>query len=146
MEGCVDSNIMIHRNKETQPEHWRTRKQYTTQTTRPPRSGAWFTWIVDYQCDIYQLFPYPVAISRARESWTGTGWSSLVRWRVGCVCVGECRNVLIISLQFTDDLYTKGTRAHMPRELIREWLWEPKGSSFEYIWVLRGELNSGWYQ
>jgi len=24
---------------------------------------------------------------------------------------------------------TKGTRAHTHRELIREWLWEPKGSS-----------------
>jgi len=29
----------------------------------------------------------------------------------------------------------------MPRELIREWLWEPKGSSFEYIWVLWGEVE-----
>jgi len=28
---------------------------------------------------------------------------------------------------------TKGTRAHTHRELIREWLWEPKGSSLEYI-------------
>ena len=27
---------------------------------------------------------------------------------------------------------TKGTRAHTHRELIREWLWEPKGSSLEY--------------
>ena len=28
---------------------------------------------------------------------------------------------------------TKGTRAHMHKELIREWFWEPKGSSLEYI-------------
>jgi len=28
---------------------------------------------------------------------------------------------------------TKGTRAHTHRELIRMWLWEPKGSSLEYI-------------
>jgi len=28
---------------------------------------------------------------------------------------------------------TKGTRAHTHRELIREWLWEPKGSSLEYF-------------
>ena len=34
---------------------------------------------------------------------------------------------------FSDGLYTKGTRAHTHRELIREWLWEPKGCSLEYI-------------
>jgi len=34
-----------------------------------------------------------------------------------------------------DGLYTKGTRAHTQKELIREWLWEPKGSSLEYIYV-----------
>jgi len=28
---------------------------------------------------------------------------------------------------------TKGSRAHTHKELIREWLWEPKGSSLEYI-------------
>jgi len=28
---------------------------------------------------------------------------------------------------------TKGTRAHTHRELIRKWLWEPKGSSLESI-------------
>jgi len=28
---------------------------------------------------------------------------------------------------------TKGTRAHTHRELIRKWLWEPMGSSLEYI-------------
>jgi len=27
----------------------------------------------------------------------------------------------------------KGTRAHTHRELIPEWLWEPKGNSLEYI-------------
>ena len=32
-----------------------------------------------------------------------------------------------------DGLYTKGTRAHTQKELIREWLWEPKGSSPGYI-------------
>jgi len=34
---------------------------------------------------------------------------------------------------FTDGVYTKETRAHTHKELIREWLWEPKGSSLEYI-------------
>jgi len=33
----------------------------------------------------------------------------------------------------TNGLYTKGTRAHTHRELIREWLSEPKGNSLEYI-------------
>ena len=33
---------------------------------------------------------------------------------------------------------TEGTRAHTHRELIRKWLWEPKGSSLEYIEVLGG--------
>ena len=28
---------------------------------------------------------------------------------------------------------TKGTRAHTHRELIRTWLWEPRGSSLDYI-------------
>jgi len=30
---------------------------------------------------------------------------------------------------FTDGAYTKRTRAHKHRELIREWLWEPNVSS-----------------
>ena len=34
---------------------------------------------------------------------------------------------------------TMVTRAHTHRELIREWLWEPKGSSLEYVYVLGGE-------
>jgi len=34
---------------------------------------------------------------------------------------------------YTDGLYTKRTRAHTHRELIREWLLEPKGSSLKYI-------------
>jgi len=34
---------------------------------------------------------------------------------------------------YTNGSYTKGTRAHTHRELIREWLWEPKGSSLDYI-------------
>jgi len=34
---------------------------------------------------------------------------------------------------------TKGTRAHTHRELIRKWLWEPKGSSLEYVQMLGGE-------
>ena len=34
---------------------------------------------------------------------------------------------------FIDGSYTKGTRAHTRREPIREWLWEPKRSSFESI-------------
>jgi len=36
-------------------------------------------------------------------------------------------------IPFTDGSYTKGTRAHTHRELIREWFWEPKGRSLEYI-------------
>jgi len=32
----------------------------------------------------------------------------------------------------------KGVRAPTHRELIREWRWEPKGSSLEYILVLGG--------
>jgi len=36
---------------------------------------------------------------------------------------------------FKDIYITKGTRAHTHRELIREWLWEPKGSSLEYIQI-----------
>ena len=40
---------------------------------------------------------------------------------------------------FTDGLYnTEGTRAHTHRELVREWLWGPTGSSLEYIWVFGG--------
>ena len=41
----------------------------------------------------------------------------------------RCKKVKI----FIDGLYTTGTRAHTHRELIHAWLWEPKGSSFEYI-------------
>jgi len=37
---------------------------------------------------------------------------------------------------------TKKTRAHTHRELIREWLREPKGSSLEYIEVLRGGVDA----
>jgi len=36
---------------------------------------------------------------------------------------------------YTDGLCTKGTRALTHRELIRDWLWEPKGSSLEYIYI-----------
>jgi len=34
---------------------------------------------------------------------------------------------------FTDSVYTKSTRAHTHRELIREWRSESKGSSLGYI-------------
>jgi len=38
---------------------------------------------------------------------------------------------------------TKGTRAHTHSELIREWLWEPTGSSLElYIEVLGGGVDA----
>ena len=48
-----------------------------------------------------------------------------------CVCV--CLYIYTPPL-FSQMVYnTKGTRAHTHRELIREWLWEPKGSSLEYI-------------
>jgi len=43
------------------------------------------------------------------------------------------RSLYKIVFHFTDGLYTKGTRAHTHSELIREWLWEPKGSSLAYI-------------
>jgi len=38
----------------------------------------------------------------------------------------------------SDGSYTKGTRAHTHRELIREWLWEPKGSSLDNIFRCLG--------
>jgi len=41
-----------------------------------------------------------------------------------------CRFYVYIHI---DGLYTKGTRAHTHRELVREWLWEPKGSFLECI-------------
>jgi len=47
-------------------------------------------------------------------------------------------NPLRLEYTFTDGLYTKSTHAHTYRELIREWLWEPKGSSLGYIQVLGG--------
>ena len=37
---------------------------------------------------------------------------------------------------------TKGTRAHTHRELIRKWLWEPKESSLEYIYMLGGGVDA----
>ena len=37
---------------------------------------------------------------------------------------------------------TKRTRAHTHRELIRTWLWEPKGSSLEYIEMLGGGVDA----
>ena len=43
---------------------------------------------------------------------------------------------LVLSLSQT--VYnTKGTRAHTHRELIRKWLWEPKGSSLHHKSLLR---------
>ena len=38
---------------------------------------------------------------------------------------------------FTNGLYTKGTRAHTQRELIREWLIEPTGGSLDDIYLGR---------
>jgi len=35
-------------------------------------------------------------------------------------------------MRVTDGSYTK-EQAHTHKELIREWLWEPTGSSLEYI-------------
>jgi len=35
----------------------------------------------------------------------------------------------------TDGSYAKKTRAHTHKELIREWIWEPTGSSLNYIYV-----------
>ena len=32
--------IYVHRNKETTPQHWRTRKEYTTEVTGLPHRGA----------------------------------------------------------------------------------------------------------
>jgi len=37
---------------------------------------------------------------------------------------------------FTDGSYTKGTRAHTHRELIREWLWEPREIPGIYLGAL----------
>jgi len=36
----------------------------------------------------------------------------------------------------------RGTRAHTRRELIRAWLWEPKGISLEYLEVLGGRVDA----
>jgi len=47
------------------------------------------------------------------------------------ICMQTCMHVYIY--RYTDVFYTKGTRAHTHRELIREWLWARKGSSLEYI-------------
>jgi len=41
--------------------------------------------------------------------------------------------LLLVSLLSQTVSDTKGTRAHTYRELIREWLGEPKGISLEYI-------------
>jgi len=50
----------------------------------------------------------------------------------GGVELGRKWNMVII--EYSQTVYnTKGTRAHTHRELIRKWLWEPKGSSLEYI-------------
>jgi len=48
----------------------------------------------------------------------------------------------MVQHDFTDGSYTKRTRAYTHRELIREWLWEPKWSSLEYILVLGGEVDA----
>jgi len=44
---------------------------------------------------------------------------------------------------FTHGLYTEEIHVHTHRELIREWLWEPKGSCLEYIQVLWGGGGGG---
>ena len=43
---------------------------------------------------------------------------------------------------FADGLYIKSTRAHTHRELIREWLCEPKGNSLRYISVFGGGVDA----
>jgi len=44
-----------------------------------------------------------------------------------------CECIYVLYILYTQTVYnTKGTRAHTHGELIREWLWEPKGSSLEY--------------
>ena len=70
-----------------------------------------------------------------------------------CVCVCVCVHLYIwvnphglvilrvehverrtkYGILFIDGLYTKRTRAHTHRELIRKWRWASKGSSLEYI-------------
>jgi len=50
---------------------------------------------------------------------------------------GLCRMCVSI-----DGLHTKGTPACTHRELIREWLWEPKGSSLEHIKMLWGGVDA----
>jgi len=47
-----------------------------------------------------------------------------------CVSIAS----LVMTSSRSQTVYnTKETRAHTHRELIRKWLWEPKGSSLEYI-------------
>ena len=36
---------------------------------------------------------------------------------------------------FTDGYYTKSTRAHTHRELIRPWLWEPKAHTHMHVYI-----------
>jgi len=46
---------------------------------------------------------------------------------------GRTFKIVLREYVSTNGLYTKGTRAHTHRKLIREWLWELKGSSLNYI-------------
>ena len=47
--------------------------------------------------------------------------------------VSESRAYSFVFMYLQTVYNTKGTRAHTHRELIRKWLWEPKGSSPDYI-------------
>ena len=86
---------------------------YSTQVTRLPHRGA--GRVSGVRVRVNPNPPFTTTYIRAR-------WHPPTNY-----------NNIYIHALFTDGLYTKRTRAHAPRELIREWLWEPKGSSFESI-------------
>jgi len=46
---------------------------------------------------------------------------------------GRVSHTIVVATRSQTVYNTKETRTHTHRELIRKWLWEPKGSSLEYI-------------
>jgi len=94
------------------------------------------TWPVNL-CGKVRMFGLARAISRLRFNFQcaprGQRAALLLHRRL------RKKNVLYSRWRFAMERYaqtvynTKGTRAHTHRELIRTWLWEPKGSSLEYI-------------
>jgi len=59
------------------------------------------------------------------------------------LCVGVCWSEILAPPSFNSQAVynTKGTRAHTHRELIRKWLWEPKGSYSHLCFLFTGEQH-----